>query len=316
MGDSRYAHVFGRLKSLENRMLSKNHFQQIVEAKEKSQIGRILSDTTYAEDVEKLEPGLFFLESTNKFKKFMLSLLPGEKFFDIYFSKEDFSNVKLFIKSGNVDFEYWNNISPDIIREYIETGRNHFPEPFNILIPEALKIKEDSVFEAEIFLDKSFFAYMLKYTNPFWIKYIRNLIDITNFMLIFRCHNFGMTRDFFSRMIVPGGYVSEFKLGKAYTDSEDNAAKHFMASDYFKNFFKLNEIYSKDKDFAQIEKEMDNMLISITKEAKFLTLSVETVIAFVLGIEFELKNLKMILEGKFNNVPETVIKERLRETYV
>ncbi|MBN2851487.1 MAG: V-type ATPase subunit, partial [Clostridia bacterium] len=178
------------------------------------------------------------------------------------------------------------------------------------------RIKEDSVFEAEVYIDRSFFAYMLEYRNAFWTKYIRNLIDITNFKLIFRCHNFGMTREFFSRLIIPGGFVSEFKLGKAYSDSEENVSRHFVCSDYFKIFSRLNDIYTKDKDFAQMEKEMDNMLITITKEAKFITLSVETVIAFVLGIEFELKNLKMILEGKFNNVPETVIKERLRETYV
>jgi V/A-type H+-transporting ATPase subunit C len=242
--------------------------------------------------------------------------LPEEKFLDIYFAKADFTNLKLFIKSGKTDFEGGYKVTQDMYTQLLENDNNHFPEPFNKVIPEAIEIKEKSVFEAEVFIDKAMFKHLLTYKNEFWQSFVKHQIDITNFKVIFRCHNFEMTREFFSHLIVEDGFVEKYKLLGAYSDNEENVSKYFMRSELWREYSKMNDAHTKEKDFADMEKVMDNTLISVIKEAKFFTLSVETVIGFILGMEFELKNLKLILEGKGNNVSDVVIKERLRETYV
>ena len=110
--------------------------------------------------------------------------------------------------------------------------------------------------------------------------------------------------------------MDRYRVMESFSDNEDNVARYFIRSPYHKSLIRLNDIYTRDRDFALMEKEMDNILISILRESRYSTLSVEPVIAFTLAMEFELRNIKLIIESRNSNVPETVIKERLRSTYV
>ncbi|MFA5479045.1 MAG: V-type ATPase subunit, partial [Candidatus Muiribacteriota bacterium] len=104
MTDSRYAHIYARIKSLENKMLGNRDFIRLAEAEDKSKFSSILSDTAYDEDFEKIDINSFYYKKYAEFRNFMLKSLPGEKFLDVYFSAEDFNNIKLYVKSDKIDF--------------------------------------------------------------------------------------------------------------------------------------------------------------------------------------------------------------------
>lgn len=50
--------------------------------------------------------------------------------------------------------------------------------------------------------------------------------------------------------------------------------------------------------------------------AKYKALTIEPLVAYVYAKETEIKNIRMILTGKINQVEPKNIKERLRDSYV
>ncbi|MFA7578020.1 MAG: V-type ATPase subunit [Candidatus Muiribacteriota bacterium] len=316
MTDSRYAHIYARIKSLENKMLGNRDFIRLAEAEDKSKFSSILSDTAYDEDFEKIDINSFYYKKYAEFRNFMLKSLPGEKFLDVYFSAEDFNNIKLYVKSDKIDFHNPFLLKEEDFKHFIEHGSGQIPEPFLHIITEVLKLKEKSIFEAEIYIDSEKFKWFLTHKNSFWRKYIKNQIDFLNFRLVFRAKNLDISADIFEKCIIDNGYIEKYKVVESFKDKPENIHKYFMRSELYKDFVKLNDIIVKENDFAQFEKEVDNALLSVVKNSKYVSLSEDNVIAYVLAVEYELKNLKMIFEGKSGSVPQEVIKERLRESYV
>ncbi|PLX19783.1 MAG: hypothetical protein C0601_01060 [Candidatus Muiribacterium halophilum] len=316
MKESRYAHVFARTKSLENTMLTNGQLIQMADSKDNSSLMRVLSDTPYAEVLEKHGASDFYIKSIQNLRSFLSDTLPNELFLDIYFSRIDFSNLRMYIKSKPSEFHDSYMLKLNDIREYVETGNNHFKKPFDTIVPETLKIAEKSIFEAEVFIDDSMFRYFLSYKNEFWTKYVRNWIDLLNFKTILRSKHLQIKQEVFDNLILSGGFIEKYKLVEAFRDTEENTARHFERSEFFKEFYMLAELSAKEKDFSEMEKRIDNILIKLIRETRFSSLSVDNMIAFVLGVESELKNLRIIIEGKANNVSESVIKQRLRDTYV
>ena len=56
--------------------------------------------------------------------------------------------------------------------------------------------------------------------------------------------------------------------------------------------------------------------MSYIRNARLVTIGVEPLIAWLFAKETEIRNVRMIMTGKINNLPMDMIRERLRETYV
>ena len=52
------------------------------------------------------------------------------------------------------------------------------------------------------------------------------------------------------------------------------------------------------------------------KNSKYIPLGIEPIFAYMFAREIEVKNLRLILTGKVNNVDKKIINERLRDCYV
>jgi|GEM_PF-6030370 len=316
MKESRYAHVFARTKSLENTMLTNGQLVQMVDSKDNSALMRVLSETPYSDIFEKHGASGFYTKSIQNLRDFLWEILPEEKFFDIYFSRVDFSNLRMYIKADPSEFHDSYLLDLSQIKEFVETGNNHFKSPFDTIVPEALQIAEKSIFDAEVFIDESMFEYFLSYKNDFWQRYVRNWIDLLNFKSIVRSKHLNIKQEVFENLVIPGGFIEKYRLIEGFRDTGENLARYFETSEFFREFYMLAELSAKEKDFSGMEKTIDNILIKLIRETRFSSLSVDNMIAFILGVESELKNLRIIIEGKANNVSESVIKQRMRDTYV
>jgi V/A-type H+-transporting ATPase subunit C len=56
--------------------------------------------------------------------------------------------------------------------------------------------------------------------------------------------------------------------------------------------------------------------MKLIRDAKYVTFGPEPILAYIYAKESEIKNLRIIMVGKINNIPSEVIRERLREVYV
>jgi len=70
------------------------------------------------------------------------------------------------------------------------------------------------------------------------------------------------------------------------------------------------------RNSSGLEKALDDLLMSYIRSARLVTIGVEPLIAWLFAKETEIRNVRMIMTGKINNLPMDMIRERLRETYV
>ena len=57
-------------------------------------------------------------------------------------------------------------------------------------------------------------------------------------------------------------------------------------------------------------------MMEYVKVAKYKALTIEPLVAYVYAKETEIKNIRIILTGKINQIEPQNIKERLRDSYV
>lgn len=68
-------------------------------------------------------------------------------------------------------------------------------------------------------------------------------------------------------------------------------------------------------DLVAFEKDADDALLKIWKDEASDMFSVAPIVSYYLTKKTELKNVKLIVAGIKNKVPEKTIKERMRELY-
>ena len=71
-----------------------------------------------------------------------------------------------------------------------------------------------------------------------------------------------------------------------------------------------------DQGFTVFEKACDDYLMDFVKDAKYKTLTPESVVAYILAKETEAKCVRIIMTCKLHDIDEETIKERVREAYV
>ena len=65
-----------------------------------------------------------------------------------------------------------------------------------------------------------------------------------------------------------------------------------------------------------LEKWSDDYWMELAREAKFIPFGAEVLIGYAVALEYEIKNIRILLAGKDAELPSDVIRERLRKSYV
>jgi len=96
----------------------------------------------------------------------------------------------------------------------------------------------------------------------------------------------------------------------------DELSETLRFKDYFQTISAGIEYFKKHGSLSQFEKEIDNYLLSVVKRAKYMAFGIDPVFAFCVAKEMEIKNIKLILNGKRLKISSLDLKERLRNSYV
>ena len=59
-----------------------------------------------------------------------------------------------------------------------------------------------------------------------------------------------------------------------------------------------------------------HFIMSYIKDAKYKSLTMEPMVAYIYARETEVKTVRIIMSGKINGIEADIIKERLRDAYV
>jgi len=71
-----------------------------------------------------------------------------------------------------------------------------------------------------------------------------------------------------------------------------------------------------EKSLSSFERWCEDLLIRKIRPQKYNSFTIDPLAAYLIARDNEIKTVRIILLGKLNQLPEDIIRERLREMYV
>ena len=172
----------------------------------------------------------------------------------------------------------------------------------------------------DLILDKAsyqeFVADIRNIESPFLQELSDLIVDMTNIRMFIRSRSLDKTWDFIMKLLIDGGTLDRDVYYRNSDKPVDSFVEDIRKSRYGDAVRKGLDLVKSGKNSSGLEKALDDLLMSYIRSAKLVTIGVEPLIAYLFAKETEIRNARMIMTGKINNLPPDMIRERLRESYV
>lgn len=151
---------------------------------------------------------------------------------------------------------------------------------------------------------------------PFIRDYVRHKIDLSNIKIFFRTKYLGLPEDRLEGLFLKGGFVGEELFLRSYGLSLAEVVEKLQASPYKDLLTRAANALGERETFVELERGIEDFLMTYLKKAKYIVFGPEPVFAYGLAKKRELSLVRLIGIGKFNQIPDELLKERMSETYV
>lgn len=328
--ESEYTFASTLVRSNETHLLRKRDFERVLEAKDRSGILNILKEFGYSEGKNgEVDFSELLNEEEKKLYKMIFSAIPYEEVLNFNLLFKDYHNIKVLVKGEALGFDNdhllmdFGLIPKEKIKSYIRERNFIFLEPImkegTILALESYGKDRDPQM-IDVILDKACYLHImekvLETENPFIIEYLKLSIDLINVSSFLRLREIQKDKNFFKKVFIEGGNIEISVFLSGYEDEissfSDKLYSHNLKDFVLNSWAELE----RGKGYFFMEKAIHEMKIQYLRAAKYITIGVEPILAYMVAKEGEIQNLRMVLESKTQGVDSQVILERLRETYV
>ena len=332
--DTNFLYSSARVRAMENSVISNERLERMTEAKSSSEIIASLPeygfDVVYdGKDTDKRILVEQTLLSVLKTAYADISNMCGElPVTDFLRYPYDCNNIKAIIKceSRGVDpadmlFDI-GTVPPELMAEYIR-DKNYSALPKNMAaaLPVAIEAfaSSSNPQQIDLILDRACFGDMLEFAEGTGVEYIvdlvRTKIDLLNIITCIRIIR--MKLYFAAEPMMREAFLEGGTLGADFFISglEFGAKKLFEELEYTP-YRELRKYADEDSPFFTIEVATDNIWLDKAKRARQVTFGAPVLVGYLAALEYEVKNLRMIIAGKDAGLPAQTIKERLRASYV
>lgn len=333
MSENKYLYSVTRIRALETKLLDKAKIERMIEAKNADEIIKILYETEYASSVSEMKgiedyESVLSKELSNTYK-LISEISPVPELTNLFQLKYDIHNLKTLLKSSYLDEEndellseigtipiqqlkgmvkekVFSDLDP-IIRESVERAVGEFtvnPDPQLI----------------DVMLDKGLYNLMYKTArdnkSSFLTEYISTQIDLMNIKSLVRVKSMGYGREFLKKVVLENGNLDYTFFSDIFDESLDILIDKLAYKDYGKVVEEGISNYMKTKSLTKFEKLSDDFIFELAKKGKYVAFGIEPLIGYLMAKENETKIIRMIMVGKINEIPNELIRERLRDVYV
>lgn len=327
--DTDYLALSARIRAMENRLLTRERMERMIDAKDHAEAVKVLSECGYGDLSEvsgsALEAMLTHAQSS-VFRE-LSTAVPDVNLIDVFRIKYDYHNAKVLVKSGALGndptrllmgggrydpaqmLEHWQK---DDLRSYSETFRNAV-----IRAKETLAATGDPQF-CDFILDRACYAELTAAAEASGSKfvqgYVRLLIDVVNLRCAVRASRLSKGGDFLTQVLLPGGTISVDKILRA--KGEDLG--RVFAYGKLAEAGALGAVVSApgSGSLTAFERACDNAVTAYVAEAKRIPFGEQPVVGYLYARELELTAIRIIMSGRLAGLESDTIRERLRDAYV
>ena len=321
-----YAYACARLSALNKRLIEPQTLQRMLDGTA-SDAMRALSDVRYGNlsdateaDVERM----IEREMTDAMNE-VRELSPNPAITDLFLLRADVQNLKVLLKArllnqtdavftpgGLYDRETLSAMVKD--KQYAALPAI-LCEAMNAL-EKRLEIRvEPQVIS--IALDRAYLRHALETSkkHPVFSQYFRAEADFDNVLTFLRLRAMGASIETLDEVILPEGGVKYADLYNAYELSFD-ALNRILGESVCREAL-LNGLNAMQRtgNISEVEKARDNYLLSLLSSHKYESETIYPIVGYYLAKEREGRAVRLIITGKRNGIPDSVIRERLVRLY-
>ncbi len=331
--DTQYAYSVSRIRAIERKLLDKGKLDRMVEAKSPEEALKVLLEADYgnpsSEAVNIYEYENLLGDEYKKVYRLLKEIAPEPDVFDLFLLTNDYHNIKVILKSefsGQDDSSLLTesgSIPSGKMKEMIrDRNLSNIPSIMKSSIEECIETYNKTLDPQiiDIILDKANFKHMketsLKSGNAFISDLVTLFIDLANTKVFLRVKKLQKSLEFLQKVLLPEGSINH----KLFVDNLDTPLDSFVDAMRYNSLGTFVqegiETFKASGSLTKFEKLSDNYIIAYVKKAKYVSLGIEPLVGYLMAKEMEIKNAKIVMVGKINNISNEVIRERLREAYV
>ena len=322
--DTDYLAISARIRAMENKLLTRERMDQMIEARDSAVAMKLLAESGY-NDGAGLEAAL--AQARAEVFKDMEQGAPDPRLVEVFQIKYDYHNAKTILKA--------QAMGSDPERLLLSGGRYDPAQLWDGWKREALsgvsvefsKAMEQAQAalaeggdpqQADLILDRACYGEMAglakELRSPFLQGYVRLSVDIANLRAAVRVARMGREGEFLRQVLLPGGNVSEGTIASARGDALGEVFRSGPLSQAAGLGAKLAQ--PEGGSLTAFERECDNALTAYLAAARRVPFGEETVIGYLYAKEQEFTAIRAIFAGRAAGLDGDTIRSRLRETYV
>ena len=327
--DTDYLSISTRIHAMENRMLTRERMDRMIEAREDGETLKILSECGYGGSdglqMSGVEGALAEAQAAT-FSE-IRGAVPDSRLVDVFQLKYDYHNAKTLVKAEAMGVDpqrlmmAGGRYDPKMLAEGYKKGElRGLSDPFQAALLQAretLAASHDPQL-ADLALDRACYAEMAQLAkdsgSAFLQGYVRLAVDVANLRTAVRVARMEKGGDFLGQVLLPGGTVSESQLARTRGEEVDSLFHAGPLEEAAELGAKAARPGS--GPLTAFERECDSALTRFLSSARRVPFGEETVIGYLYAKEAELTAIRTILAGRRTGLDGSVIRQRLRESYV
>ncbi len=329
MKDTDFLSLSARLRAQENRLLTRDRRERMLEARGDEEVIKVLTECGYAEPEDLSLPAVnaVLAQAREDLFRELKAQCPQPSLVEVFQIKYDYHNAKALIKSEAIGEDgrrllmAGGRYDPIALAENFHRGSlQDYSEAFRRALQEANAILTErrDPQRADFVLDKACYAEMLRAArdsgSPFLERYVKLSIDAVNLRTAVRCGRMQGGGELLKDGLLPGGNVDPSSVSAA--KGGDLAAR--FASSQLESAAQLGATLATpgSGSLTAFERSCDDALNAYLASARLVAFGPEPVVGYLCAREAEATAIRTIISGRKAGLPSEVIRERLRDCYV
>ena len=322
MADNQYLYAVARIRSKELGLLSKSDIEQLMGCKSEKECVNFLADKGWGRTEHESTEQMLAAER-EKTWELIGELVEDMSVFNTFLYSNDYHNLKAAIKQVYTDYAQGaiyishGTIEPAVIVEAIrEKEFGSLPDYMRACAQEAYQIMMqtgDSQL-CDIIIDRAALDTILQKSkesgNDLLAAYGELKVAAANINIIIRSIKTGKDKAFMERAIAECASLNKEELINAALEGIDAVYDYLSSTKYADAVDAIKESPS------AFERWCDNLIIRHISPQKYNPFTLSPLVAYIIARDNEIKTVRIILSGKRNEIPDSKVRERLRDMYV
>ena len=324
MSKATYAYGVARIRAMEMSLFTSAVIEQLMALKSYESCLQFLEEKGWGgTDVPQDAEAILAAEREKTWRTVRELLGKDTRILDVFSYPNLFHNLKAAIKEtavsekhGSIYYEDCSIGGKEMARIVAERDWEALPANMRDAAKEAyesfLHTKDGQL--CDIIVDRAALTAVIQAgeeaSDPIIRDYAESTAAIADIKIAVRSWRTGKSLDFMRRAMAECKTVSTECLSLAAMAGIDGICEYLEGTPYREGGAALKESTS------AFERWCDNQIIETIRPQKYNPFSAGPIIAYMLARENEIKTVRIILTGKLNQLPDDLIRERVREMYV